>query len=107
MNDINHTRLRMEYRQDGKVKRSWDYLKIETWKLQDLWDRELTWMGECKLALKTMGERYFLYRIGGDYRILLRGPSLCPWEMVIRFANLTTNDLATDYFKYVSVYKRK
>lgn len=72
-----------------------------------MWNRELTWMGLCKPALETMGERYFLYRIGGDYRILFRWSYFCHMKKGKRFDELTTNDLATDYFDYVSVYKRK
>ena len=104
MNDAKHTRLR---REKIGTQRYEYYLKIDTRKLDNLWNRELKWMGQCELALKTIGERCFLYRIGEDYRILLRWPYFFCGKMLKRFAQLTTNDLVTEYFKYVSIYKRK
>lgn len=71
-----------------------------------MWNRELTWMGLCKPALETMGERFFLYRIEEEYRILFR-PYIYTPPMIEKFSQLKINDLATEYFKYVSVYKHK
>lgn len=65
----------------------------------------MTWIGLCNLALKTMKEKSFLYQIGEDYRILFK-PYFCNLNLE-SLKQLTTNDLATEYFKYVSVYKRK
>lgn len=104
MNDAKRTQLRRE--KIGTQCYEY-YLKIDTRKLEKLWNRELKWVGQCELALKTMEERCFLYRIGEDYRILLRWPYLFCGEMLKRFAQLTINHLATEYARYVSVYKRE